>query len=440
MQRALFEELVVWKTRKPYFPLLLRGARQVGKTYLVRQFAKTAFSEFVEINFERQPEYKSCFETLNPKEIVNAIALLSGKTIIPGQTLVFFDEIQACPLAIVALRYFKEEMEALHVIGAGSLLEFAIHNEDISMPVGRVQYLYMKALSFQEFLTATQNSNLLDYIKKVDLKSIIPEVIHQQLLKLMRQYMLTGGMPMIVDTFVQRQDIAECQRQQSMIINTYRDDFGKYAKHTQHKYLESVFEKSAGLIGQSIKYATIDPDSRSRDLKEAIKNLSYSGIVSQVFCTSAAGIPLNSFINEKKFKLIYLDIGLAKRSAKLDLELMMKNDILLVNRGMLAEQLVGQELLAYQNPFEKSEVYYWHREQKNSKAEVDYVVSVGQQVIPIEVKAGTTGRLKSLHVFMEDRDSPVGIRISEKKLGMDKQILSLPFYLIGELERLVLQV
>lgn len=439
MERELLTELNAWRTTEPHFPLLLRGARQVGKTYLVRQFAQKYFENFVEINFEKHAKFQACFESLDPINIVNAISLMKQQDIISGKTLLFFDEIQACPRAIMALRYFKEEIPELHVIGAGSLLEFAINNDDISIPVGRVQYIYLKPLSFREYLTVSNQGRYIEFLSQVTVNSKIPNVIHQELLKLVREYMVLGGMPMVIDSYLRNKQFRECQRYQTLILDTYRDDFGKYATKTNHKYLERVFERTPGLVGQTIKYSTIDHEMRSRDLKSAIKNLNHAGVISPVYATNASGLPLETFINEKKFKLLFLDVGLVKRISKLDIEVLLSKDLLLLNRGALAEQLVGQELLAYQDPYEKARIYFWIREKKRSEAEVDFILNFGSTIIPIEVKSGKTGRLKSLQLFIEEKQSPIGVRISEQPLSLNHKILSVPFYLISELERLVKQ-
>ncbi|MBX9586037.1 MAG: AAA family ATPase [Gammaproteobacteria bacterium] len=440
MKRSLMTELKQWKKSNPHFPLLLRGARQVGKTYVVRDFAREQFKGLVEINFEKESRFKACFDTLDPKTIISSISLMKQQDVQLGETLLFLDEIQECPNAIMALRYFKEEMPDLHVIGAGSLLEFAINSESISMPVGRVQYIYLKPLSFLEFLQATGNQRYIEFIRNTTVKSTIAEVIHNDLMRLIREYMIIGGMPMVVDSYVKNKDLLTCQRYQTLILDTYRDDFAKYASKTKHVYLEKVFEKTPGLVGQQIKYSTIDPESRSRDIKSAIEKLNHAGIIFPCYSSLASGLPLNTYINERKFKLIFLDVGLVNRLTRLEIELLFKNDILLLNRGSIAEQFVGQELMAYQDCYEKAQVFYWSREQKSSNAEVDFLVNFGSQIVPIEVKSGSTGRLKSLHIFLDEKKYPLGVRVSEKPLNIHDNILSIPFYLISELERLIQQV
>ena len=436
MKRAIFQDLKQWAESPHLMPLLLRGARQVGKTFIVEKFAQTHFKEFVNINFELEPEYSQCFETLKPNEIINAIQALKRQLIVPGQTLLFLDEIQNCPRAIMALRYFKEKIPNLHIIGAGSLLEFVLNYENFTMPVGRVQYIYLKPLSFQEFLQASGYEHLLENIRSCTFEKPLATALHQQALKLLREYLIIGGMPAAVQTYLDTHDYLQTQRIQTAILATYRNDFGKYAKLAHHKYLQVIFNKTPGLIGQQIKYSKVIPDLRSRDLKPIIESLIQAGIIQPVI--SASGLPLSALTNEKKFKLLFLDIGLVNRSVGIAVNELLREDIILINQGAIAEQLVGQELLAYQDCYEEPTLFFWEREEKSSSAEVDYVITLDSKIIPIEVKAGSTGRLKSLQIMMTDKQLSLGVRISQQPLQLEKNILSIPMYMICELQRLTM--
>jgi len=437
MNRDIEQQLVSWKQRDNRLPVLLRGARQVGKTYIIEKLGREHFKQMLTINFEAQPELRVCFETLEPQTILTTIELLTQQTIKPGETLLFLDEIQECPSAILALRYFKEKMPALHVIGAGSLLEFTLNDKNFRMPVGRVQSLYLKPLSFIEYLSAAGYQQLRDYLSAITLQTPVNTAIHQHLLKLVREYMILGGMPAVIQEYLQNKNLNECQQIQSALLNSYRYDFGKYAPLTDHQYLQRLFEKAPGLIAKHFQYVKVDPDMRSRDIKTALQMLRHANLIYLVYSTASTGIPLISLINEKKFKLLFLDVGLVQRADKLATELLLENDLLLVNRGALAEQFVGQELLAYSSCYEEANLYFWSREKKSSLAEVDYVTTVDSKIIPIEVKAGTTGQLKSLKIFMAEKNIPLGIRISQAPLNYNDGILSLPLYLIHQLPRLV---
>lgn len=440
MQRNIEEDLINWKNQKNRMPLLLRGARQVGKSYIVEKFAKEQFEDFIVLNFEKEPEYKKCFKTLDPTNIINAIELLCKKSIKEGKTLLFFDEIQECPKAIMALRYFKELMPNLHLIGAGSLLEFVLNDEDFRMPVGRVQFMYLRPMSFGEYLTATNNRKLRNYLKSIHIKDEIDEIFHERLLSIVKEYFALGGMPAVIKQYLETKSLLQCQDIQNAILLGFKKDFGKYAKKMPHKYLEQIFSKAPGLIGKWLKYKNLDPDVNYRTLKNALSKLCDAGLLILVHATSAAGLPFITHKNAKKCKILFLDIGLAQRACSLGLEILFKEDLILVNNGALAEQFVAQELLANIIKDELNGLYTWIREKKNSSAEIDYLISVDSKIIPIEVKAGSIGKLRSLKMFLDEKKIPFGIRISSRPFSFNNKIMSVPFYLIEEMPRLVKEI
>lgn len=442
MLRLIESTLKEWAALASRSPLLIRGARQVGKSYVVKQFAAANFASFININFDLQPEYKDCFRTLQPSEINSLITAISKQAIIPGKTLLFFDEIQECPNAIMALRYYKELMPELHVIAAGSLLEFILKDESFSMPVGRVHSLYLKPMTFKEFLIANGYIELLDQLVSANVATVFNPAITNLLEKLLHIYFITGGMPEVIQSYLQTADFSQTKIIQLSLLNTYRNDFGKYASLAKHKYLQRIFEKAPGLIAEHFKYSQIDSDMQARDLKAAIETLQYAGLLYQIYASQASGLPLNALINPKKYKLLFLDIGLVKASSNLDTELMLNKDLMLVNKGNLAEQFVGQELLAMAPPYSQGELCYWERDVKGSSAEVDYVINIGDQIIPMEVKSGKTGTLKSLNYFLANiiKGKQIGIRISMQPLGFRDNILSVPMYMLSELDRLVKEI
>jgi uncharacterized protein len=437
MKRSLEQELKTWRDNPRRLPLILRGARQVGKSYLIQKFGKENFASFVEVNFEFQPELKSCFDTLDPIKIVAKLETYVKTAIEPGKTLLFLDEIQECPPAILALRYFKEKMASLHVISAGSLLEFALEEEEFSFPVGRVQFIYLYPLSFIEFLYALEEDRLIDLLPKTSLQNPLDNDLHEHLLKLVRYYFLTGGLPEAINSFLVKNSFLESRNTQLSLLQTYQKDFGKYASKTQHVYLQKFFTRAPAVVAQHFKYVNIDRDARPTDLKTALELLSKAGLITQVFHTSASGLPLRAQINEKKFKLIFLDIGLLQAAMGSEPHLVFEKDLLQLLSGVLAEQFVGQELLAYANVFEEKRLYFWEREKQTSSAEVDYVINLDGRIVPIEVKGGKGGHLKSLHQFLVEKNCPVGVRISSSPLMLENNILSIPFYLIRELPRLL---
>lgn len=439
MQRDYIEEMKKWQHSPSRKPLLVRGARQIGKTYCIQAFAKESFEHLIEINFELQKEYKACFDTLYPEKILEKIYTLSHLKAHPGKTLLFLDEIQECPNAILALRYFYEKMPELHVITAGSLLEFTLRKSEFRMPVGRVESLYMYPLSFKEFLIASKEQPLLDVINHADLHTGIDTVYHERLLECLRQYWLLGGMPEVVASYLQQADVELCQRIQNSILEGYRADFGKYSSQSNIRYIQRLYDKSPGLVGRHFKYVDIDPDWQSREIKVAIEDLVDAGIIHKIKSSQGSGLPFAATANEKKFKLLFVDLGLVGNATSLAADILMQKDLVLLNRGSMAEQFVGQELLAYSEHYRKTNLFYWDRGKGTSTAEIDYLSNTGSLIFPIEVKAGATGSLRSLQLFLNEKKLNLGVRISQKPLGIDNRVLSIPLYMICELPRLVQQ-
>ncbi|OHB77968.1 MAG: hypothetical protein A2Z34_10665 [Planctomycetes bacterium RBG_16_59_8] len=436
MRRDIENELAEWKAEKRRYPLIIRGARQVGKSYLVESFGKSHFQNTVTVNFEFQPQLKECFRSLDPSEIVHKLQLILGASIKEGQTLLFLDEIQECPQAIASLRYFKEKMAGLAVIAAGSLFEFAMRHPDFKMPVGRIHFLYLEPLSFAEYLDATGNHPLRQYLSEIHPTDTIDDVLHEKLLKLLRAYLIVGGLPAALDAYLSGNDLTACRRIQTGLLQTYRSDFGKYAQISQRQYLEKVFDAAPRLAGQRIKYSTIDPETRSRDLKNALDLLALAGVVKPIYATKASGLPLGAQIDERKFKLNFLDVGLMQNSLGLQGQLCVEENILRINVGAVAEQFIGQELTAYADRNQRSGLFFWAREKRGSSAEVDYVVTVGTNILPVEVKSGKEGRLKSLRAFMTEKGAKMGIRFSQEKLSHHDNILSIPLYMVEQMPRL----
>ncbi|MCK9582621.1 MAG: ATP-binding protein [Endomicrobiales bacterium] len=440
MKRDIEKELINWKNQSERLPLLLRGARQVGKSYIVEDFGKKAFENVVVVNFEFQPELKQCFVTLKPIEIINKLQMLMGVAIEAGKTLLFLDEIQECPNAIMSLRYFKEQYDKLAVIGAGSLMEFALSSPAFRMPVGRVQFMYLEPLSFGEFLSASGNEKLRSYMAGIHFNSTIDDAIHNKLMDLLRVYLIVGGMPAVVKEYINSKNYLNCQRLQNSLLQTYRSDFGKYAKNSEHKNLQKVFDEAPRLVGSRVKYSNIDPEAKSRDIKKALTLLKLSGIIHPIYSTAASGLPLGAQINEAKFKLNFLDVGLMQNACGLQKQLSVTNDFVQVNAGAVAEQFIGQELSAYFDSYLEHNLFFWARDKKNSSAEVDYVIVIDSLIFPIEVKAGKTGTLKSLRLFLEEKQSHFGIRFSQEKLSYFDNVLTLPLYMAEQLQRIVREI
>lgn len=437
MDRDIFKHLVSWKNSSYRKPLLLRGARQIGKTFTVRQFAKKHFSHLIEINFELQPQYKEIFQNLDATLIIKKLELDLKRKIDPDSTLIFLDEVQECPRAIMSLRYFFEKIPQFYVIAAGSLLEFAMEAENFRMPVGRVESLFMCPCSFGEFLKAMGRDDLVDYIHELSFKTEFSSFIHDLLLGYFKKYLMVGGMPEVVFLYGKNPETFDFGKTQQHLIQTYRDDFGKYAGRAQIPHLHMVYNSLPLKVGEIYKYSSVDPHSPSRDLKAALHLLERAGVLSRIHATSAVGFPLIKDIQEKKFKVLFIDVGLMQQACGLTAEIFQAQDIIIVNQGSVAEQFIGQQLLAQRDPILSPELYFWARDKKGSEAEVDYLVILDSKIFPIEVKAGQTGTLKSLRLFLQEHpNTPFGIRFSQLPLSFHDRVLSIPFYAIEEWKRL----
>ena len=437
MDRSLEQELLAWKNSEPHYPLILRGARQVGKTYLIEKFGKSAFSSFASVNFEAQPEAIACFESLDPEEILMRLQVILDRPIEIGKTLLFLDEIQACPQAIRSMRYFKEKLPKLHLIGAGSLLEFALIQGKFSFPVGRVQFMYLNPLSFHEYLLARGKAEEVDQLLHCSIDQPPDADLHREMIKCAKEYFLVGGMPAAVSTFCHNFSLKDVSRIHEILLSTYQADFSKYATVSEQKYLKIVFYGMFQLVAQQFKYSKIDAHIRSRELKQALDHLEWAGLINPIYASSASGLPLSAHMKRNKFKILALDIGLLQHALKIDPEIIFNENFMQNNRGPITEQFVGQELLAYADPHMKESLYYWQREKKGSDAEVDYLFTIAGTIVPLEVKAGMSGRLKSLHQFIKEKRSPIGVQISQGPLSFENGILRLPFYLIEQFPKIL---
>lgn len=450
MNRDALQYLVEWKTRSTRKPLVIRGARQVGKSFLVRLLAQTSFANIVEINFERMPDVASLFASKAPRTILPLLEARFEMPITGGQTLLFLDEIQAAPEVFAVLRYFQEELPDLHVIAAGSLLEFVLQEHSFSMPVGRIEYLHLGPMTFEEFLVAIGREKLQLWLTHYNVNEVVPEGLHRELLGLLRQYCVVGGMPEAVAAFARNGSYQECAQVQQSILSTYRDDFAKYASRAKHRRVEKVFARIPQLVGRKFMFSHVDPEERARELGVALQLLSLARVVHPVKHTHGNGVPLGAEADDRTFKVLFLDVGLLCRACGLRvLDIEKALDLTLINSGAVCEQLVGQHLLMSGAFYDEPGLYCWIRDKPNSSAEVDYLMALGPQVIPVEVKAGATGRLKSLHLFLSEKHQSFGLRLNSdvpslletqtSTVGGSNQpfrLLSLPLYLIGQARRL----
>ena len=451
MKREISHSLVDWKDRKSRKPLLIRGARQVGKTYAIEHFAKEHFANIIKINLEFQKEFCSIFSKNNIQSLITELSLYYKIEIIPGKTLLFIDEIQSCPEAITFLRYFYEEMPELHVIAAGSLLDHTLSKMEYSMPVGRIEFLYMYPLNFKEFLIVSEEQKLIDYLESYKLGDDFSVLVHNKLLEYLRVYFFVGGMPEAVKFYISDANLNETSRVHNNVITSLKYDFAKYGTRKQQEYLELVMLYSAKNIGKKAKYSNITKDIRSANLKEAFRKLELSRIIHLVRYSNAGGVPLSIHLKDDIYKPLFFDIGLVNSIG--NIQLVNIQELITINEGSLAEQFIGQELLTIEKSYIDSQLFYWMREKKNASAEVDYIFQHNNSLFPVEVKAGKTGSLKSLHIFLLEKKLNVGIRFNldlpsfgelstKVRIGnsteeLNYKLVSLPLYMCFALPKII---
>lgn len=428
MLRLIEKHLLKWKQLVERKVLLIRGARQIGKTYSVRALGRT-FNKFVEINFEESPEAKVFFQgSLDPARLCEKLASYSSTSIIPGETLLFFDEIQACPEALSSLRFFHEKLPALHVVAAGSLLEFALAQIP-SMGVGRLSSIFMYPLTFEEFLRAAGEDSLLDELARADGSQPLDTPFHQRLLDHVKTYQLIGGLPEVVKHYVSTRDLPACFKLLDDLVVSIQDDFAKYKHRAPTTRLAEVFRSIAFQAGGKFKYSKVDSQAQGPALKEALDLLIQAGLAYKVMHTHARGIPLGSQVDLKKFKVLPFDLGIHQRLLGLDIPgFMTATEVDLVNKGSLAEIFAGLEMIGHTRSHVKPALYYWHREARSSNAEVDYVIQQAGDIVPVEIKSGTRGQMQSMRLFMDERGLSRGIRISLENFSKLDRIEILPLY------------
>ncbi len=433
MNRNAFQYLDAWTTTYDRRVLLIRGARQVGKTYAIRRLGEN-FEYFLEINFEKQKQIKTFFsDSLDPATIVRKLSAFFDIPIIPGKTLLFLDEIQACPNAISSLRFFNEEIPELHLVAAGSLIEFAL-NEIPSMGVGRISSFFMYPMNFNEFVEALGDKPILEMMLEADFSNPIDEPFHLRLIERLKEYLLIGGLPRAVKSYVETQNLRTTQTYLDDMIVTIKDDFAKYKERAPVARLTEIFESLVFQAGGKFKYAALASGSSAAILGDALNLLVQAGIAYKIHHSNARGLPLMAQVDPKKFKTVLFDIGIHQRLLGLDLStFLLSNDFKAINRGHIAEAFVAQELFAYNNISSKPNLHYWHREARSSNAEVDYVIQAGDTLLPIEVKSGTKGQMQSMRIFMKERGLSRGVRISLENFGTLGDIDILPLYAIKHL-------
>jgi len=425
MKRFIEDSLLEWKESARRKPLIVRGARQVGKTYSIQKFGRSFFPRLITVDLEKERNLHGVFEVdLNPTRIISELEIFLNTKIIPTESLLFIDEIQSCPRAIMALRYFYEEIPELHVIAAGSLMEFSM--KDISFPVGRIQFLDMNPLTFPEFLIAVGREEAANIVLSKPKSLSAP--LHRLLLDELKKYCFIGGMPESVKVYIDSKSLQESFLVHRDLNESFRHDFSKYTPRIGIDCLDSVLIGTARHVGQQIIYTHLTDLCTHPTVKKAFYTLCKARLISKVSSASPAGMPLKATASLKRFKAIMVDIGLWQHLNDIDVaKEYPKSDLLSIYQGAMAEQYVGQEILAAQN----SSLYYWSRSAKGSTAEVDYLAVIDGKIIPIEVKSGPAGRLRSLHLLLNTfQNCPFGIIFSSAPFSelKDQKLKFIPLY------------
>ena len=456
--RRAIEEIKAWYNQIKRKPLVIRGARQVGKTTAVRLAASQLSVEIIEINLERHQELEPLFKSYKLDDLLFNVSLISGKTISrESKGILFLDEAQATPAAYSCLRYFWEEIPDLAVILTGSLLDQVLHDDRFSTPVGRVEYLFMAPLTFDEFLAATNASKALNTIEMLMPGNIhlLPDSVHDELMAQVRRYTLTGGMPSCVQTAIDTNfNHAEIVKYQTELLQAYKDDFSKYAGSQSALKLNAFFNGIISQIGLQFSHKqaneiALNSSGNNRQLNDALERFIEARLFYRVLHSGAESIPLGGDIKIRISKFLFVDIGLLLAAQGIPAQTIMSSPLELANRGIIAEQFVGQQLLAAKPGYVNPTLYYWQPPKSEGQAEIDFLYESGNMVYPVEVKSGTGGTIKSLHSYMVKKQADQAIRISSAKPSLQEHVakvnktakpfrlINLPFYLVNQIDRMV---
>ena len=454
LRREAEGHLGAWLKGARRKPLVIRGALQVGKSTLVRQFAETAGLSLLEVNLEQHRRLEGVFQTLDVGNILLELEALGGRAPGPG-TLLFLDEIQATPSAIAALRYLHEQRPELPVIAAGSLLELVLQSPKFSMPVGRIEYFHLGPLSFDEFLRGMGDADLVALCARWNFGETWTDSAHDRLAARHREYLLVGGMPEAVAAYAVGEGINGVRKVHRSVVSTYRDDFSKYGSSASDLVrLQLLFDRLPSMVGSKVMYSIISRQDKARDLRKALDLLALARVIWPVHHSDSAGCPIAAQVSPHMFKCLFMDVGLVSHMTGVDWETLGRwDDRQLTHEGGLAEQFVGQHLLFREKGLEAPNLHYWVREGRATNAEVDYVLERKRHVLPVEVKSGTAGSLRSLHQFFAREtspESPLALRFDLNPPSLASythslpngnpisyRLLSLPMYFIGQWERLV---
>ena len=432
MKRLIMKDLIQWKESKYRKPLILQGARQVGKTYLIKEFGRENYESVAYFNFDHDENLHALFQnTKDPKRILEQLSFVQGKAIQPEKTLIFFDEIQECPNALNSLKYFKEEANEYHIIAAGSLL--GIRLSHTSFPVGKVEFMMLYPMSFSEFLIAEGSENLVEYMKKIDKIEKIPEIFFNQLEEKLKIYFIIGGMPEVVSSWVEERDIARVNRIQEDILKSYEGDFAKHVTNSEANKISLIWNSIPSQLAKENKkflYQTIKEGARAREYESALNWLNDANLIGKVYDITKPNIPLKAYTDLSGFKIYMLDVGLLRKMANLDSSIIIeKNRLFEEFKGALTENFVFNMLqVIYEN------VPYYFSFDRN---EIDFILQNKNQVVPVEVKSRTSNNHKSLTKYNQIEQPEIAVRFSLDNLAKDGKILNVPLFMVEYLGQLL---
>lgn len=427
MERKIYQDLLKWKLNNNRKPLVLQGARQVGKTYIVNYFAGKEYVNSVYCNFEKDSQLHDFFDNLDPMTIIKKISLYKRKEILPHNTLIIFDEIQACPQAITSLKYFNEEANDYHIISLGSLLGVSVNRSNFSFPVGKVQFMTMYPLDFEEYLMAKNEHELISLIKNCFLTNTpLDRAFHERAIDYYKEYLYVGGMPEAVMEYNRNFNPELVRIIQQSILESYLNDMGKYNKQTEIPKTKIVYKSIGTQLGKENKkfqYKNIKHGARSKEYQEAIEWITLSGIATQLYKLETVLLPLNAYQSLTDFKFYMNDVGLCTASQNIYIEdILSNNELLSIFKGGLTENYVFNQLLS-----NNIKSYYWV---SDGVAEVDFIVRLNNDIIPIEVKSTENIRSKSLSIYKDINKPKYSIRISLRNFGYENEIKSVPLYAV----------
>ena len=432
MKRFIVGKLIKWKNSKYRKPLILKGARQVGKTYILKEFGKENYNDIAYFNFDHDTDLYNLFvNSKEPKRILEQLAFIYGKAIIPGKTLIFFDEIQECPDALNSLKYFQEEANEYHIVCAGSLL--GIRLSHTSFPVGKVDFMNLYPMTFSEFLIADNCENLIDYMKSIEKIENIPDIFFNMLEEKLKAYFIIGGMPEAVYSWVNEKNVEMVNRIQTNILQAYENDFSKHVKNNEANKISLIWNSIPSQLTKENKkflYQTIKQGARAREYEDALNWLNDANLIYKVYNVNKVGLPLKAYEDLSSFKIYMNDVGLLRRMSNLDSKIIIQGNKLFEEfKGAYAENYI-LNMLTYL--YENTPNYFTF-----DRYEIDFVIQNKNEIIPIEVKANKSTNNLSLTRYNERNENKISIRFSMNNLIQNEKIINVPLFLVEYIEKFI---